>query len=87
LSDVSTETACASDESMPGTNIPTVGSERSGVYSRLVTTRRSALSNSIAPNVSGALKRVATMSVNACTWRGGIVKVWIALPQLACAHR
>jgi hypothetical protein len=55
--------------------MPTVGAGRSGVYSRLVTTIGSVLSNSTAPPVSGAANSPATMSSRVAVERGGIVSV------------
>src|SRR5713226_3451877 len=66
----------------PGTNIPTVGAGFEGVYRRLVMTRGAeADQNSTAPAVSGAPKRLATMSSKASCCPGTAEKVAVTFPQ------
>src|SRR6266540_7572429 len=73
---VNTETPCACDVFIPGTNIPLVPPPDTGEKSRLVTrTESPVLVNSTAPAVEGALNAEEIMSSNAFDSLGKSVKV------------
>src|SRR5512134_317285 len=72
---VRTETGCASDDFIPGTNIPLVPPVAAGEYRRLVTRiELPALVSSTAPADDGAWNVAETMSSNARDSRAPRVK-------------